>query len=660
MRILGKSGLLVLWILLLSCDLLFNKPDGNLMEDIEDSVWDSNAPLLQVSIDYIAGAGTTNYAKGLIVPQPKQRIEFAVSFAVNPDYGFVEWRAYETGKRPGSEEEWQAAAASLGGILTFGSPRGLSTTVLIDSATGLITLEPFCVRRPEVDHSDPVWTGSTNRFYTNQPIRVWFTMPIERASVENFNNISISAVTFQGGGEAMDLVGMGYFKPPELDGSGTMLLINPDMDTFPDGIPSNSDITIRLDLNIRHDAFTGIDGGAGLRMARPFAISYGTTGGPDKFVPQVLHIMGAERETDPDLFDALSLSLPVLHYRQNKAELHLLFNAYKPTETPIRDVLIYELPESAAEGTIYPVEELLWNVGGSLEARYLNEYAGRTPPLSEGGRTKVRYAVRSRAAGRVDLYILPEDMLGNKVTVADAKAQNYVMPVIIDPPPEKVTINAGSRYNGLERHIELRWTPPGDTSLEGVTLLKVEWLKNGVPMEMPNSTIPAIGDSRFDAGAWDIPNINGDNEDVYTITIRALDGYENDSLSEPVTIRADSRPPGPVTGFNAAYDSENHHINLSWSNPSATDLDHLTLVWDNAAGDSGNVELVRDTSYTVQGVSDGFAEYLFTIKAVDTSGNESASAVTGLNPGIPTFVPPVSGLAATYNPVGGGGGGGYR
>jgi hypothetical protein len=99
MKILKIISLFSLWALLLSCDLLINKPEGNLLQDIEDSVWEANAPGLQVAMDYIAGAGTTSPAKGLILPHPKQRIEFNVSFAVNPEYGFVGWRAY-TGQRP--------------------------------------------------------------------------------------------------------------------------------------------------------------------------------------------------------------------------------------------------------------------------------------------------------------------------------------------------------------------------------------------------------------------------------------------------------------------------------------------------------------------------------------------------------------------------------
>jgi hypothetical protein len=505
-----------------------------------------------------------------------------------------------------------------------------------------------------VDHSDPVWTGSSNRFYTNQPIRIWFTMPVERACVESFDNISISAITYQGTGTTVDLVSQGYFQPPELDENGTMLLIKPDMEAFPEGIPPNSDITIRLDLNIRYNAYTDIDGGAGLRMARPFTIRYGTTGGPDKSVPQVLHIRGAERETDASLFKP-SLPAQTIHYRQNKAELYLLFNAYKPTETPIRDVVIYELPESAATGTMCPVEELFWNAGGSLEALYTRAYADEflSPPLSGNSRTKVRHSIRSGSAERVELYILPEDMLGNKVTVAEAKAQNYVMPVIIDPPPEPVAL-ARPVYNEAEQRIELRWTAPVDTSLEGVTVLKVEWKKNGVEIGMPNSTIPAVGDSRFAAGAWDVPNINGDNEDEYTIAIRALDGYENFSLSEPVTVRADVNPPKPITGFNAAYNSADQTITVSWNDPGQTDLQDLSISWTKDGVPAGGpVRVGKDArSYTLSGVSNDSAVYRFAIIALDTSGNESAFVETGLSPGGGSlYVPPVTGLAAAYDPA---------
>jgi hypothetical protein len=653
MRILGKIGLLLLWVLCLSCDLLFNKPDGNLMQDIEDSVWDSNAPRLQVSIDYIAGAGTTNFAKGPIVPQPKQRIEFSVSFAANPDYGFVEWRAYKTGERPGTEEAWQAAAASLEGIVRFGARRDLSTTVFIDSDTGHITLEPFCVRRPEVDHSDPVWTGSSNRFYTNQSIRIWFTMPVDPASVENFDNISITALTYQGAGTMVDLARGGYFLPPALEENGTLLLIKPDMDAFPDGIVPNSDVSIRLDSAIRHSAFTDIDGGAGLRMARPFAIAYGTTGGPDKSVPQVLHIRGAEQETDQTLFRGDSL--PVVHYRQNKAELWLLFNAYKPTETPIRDVRIYELGESEIQGTEYPVEELFWKAGGNLETLYSRAYTEEAlePPLSGSGQTKVRHSIRSKTAGRVRLYILPEDMLGNRVSADDAVRENYGLPVMVYPPPPQLIL-APPVYNKTEKRIELRWTAPEDLAKAGVTLLKVAWRKNGVDAEIPNSAIPAAGDSRFLAGAWDVPNIAGEEEDEYAVSILALDGYGNNSLSEAVTVRADTRPPEPVTGFAAAYDSAARTIALGWEDPQAADLWSLTLSWTRDGKPAGGPETIEKgtETYALKGVPGNEPVYRFTISAADASGNESAPVEAGVSPGgKELYVPPVTGLAAAYDPA---------
>jgi hypothetical protein len=650
MRILEKISLIFLWALFLSCDLLFNKPDGNLMQDIEDSVWDSNAPRLEVAMDYIAGAGTTNFAKGLIVPQPKQRIEFAVSFAVNPEYGFVEWRAYKTGERPGSEEEWQAVAAVFKNIVKFGSPRDLSTTVLIDSDKGLITLEPFCVRRPEVDHSDPVWTGSSNRFYTNQPIRIWFTMPIERESVQGFDNISISAVTFQGTGATIDLVERGYFEDPGLDENGTMLLISPDMEAYPEGLPPNSDITIRLGINIRHEHFTGIDGGEGLRMARPFVISYGTAGGPDKSVPQVYHVLGAEKETDP-LFEQDESSPPLIKYRENKAEVFLLFNAYKPTDTPIRNVVIYEEPvPEDDEQPPYPVEELSWNAWGGLEGQYIDAYASLSgvPPLG-GGRTKVRYRIRTKQEGPVKLYILPEDSVGNKVSLAEAKTKGYFMPVTIDPPPAPVEIADPPVYDPAMRQIKLSWTPPAPG--DEVTTLEILWKKNGVETTVPNSTIPKPYDYRFDAGAWDVPNIGGENDDEYTITIKASDGDGNYSLSKPVTVRA--KQPKPITGVSTVYDSAARKITVSWDDPGIANLQDQLVYWSkdgDPAGEPVSVGKV-ERSYTLEDVPDDSSVYRFDIVAVDAEGNTSASGEAGFSPeGGIIHVPPVTGLEAAYDP----------
>ncbi|MDR1588515.1 MAG: hypothetical protein LBS57_13760, partial [Treponema sp.] len=646
MKILEKISLLSTLVLFLSCDLLVNKPDGDLMKDIEDSVWEANAPRLQVTMDYIAGAGTSSPAKGLINPQPKQRIEFGVSFAANPDYGFVEWRAFQTGQRPETEEEWLAAAASLAKILRFESPRDLSTQVTIDSDTAQITLEPFCVRRPEVDHSDPVWTGSSNRFYTNQPIRIWFTMPIDSASVENFTNIGVTGVTYQGAGATVDLVAEGYFKSPVLEDK-TLLLIEPNLDRFSNGILPNSDISVLLGINIRHDGFTDIDAGAGLRMARPFTITYGTSGGPDKYVPEVHLTRGAETEEDAVLFRASDKK--IIHYRQNKAEVYLIFNAYKPTETSIRSVNIYEESESG-QGTSSSVDEMFWNAGGRLESLYVTEYGSQSPPLG-GGRTKVKYTIRTESPELVNLYILPEDTLGNKVSLDEARTKNYFMPLKIDPPPLPVT-GLNTAYDKTGEKITLKWNRPANETDDGddsdeVNSLKIEWKKNGVDAGVRE--IAAI-EQEYIAGICEFPGISGANEDEYSFTIRALDGYENYSLSAPVKARADAKPPAAVTELKAAYNGGT--ISLTWNDPAAADLKDLRLFRTRGGSPEGDPATIAKgvKTYTLNGVPNDSSVYEFTIIAFDESGNESPSAVTGISlGGAAVYVPPVTGLSASYD-----------
>jgi hypothetical protein len=132
-------GFLVVFLALgslFSCDLLFDKPNGNLMKDIESSVWKASAPHLNVAVYYEPGSGTTTPAAGNINPQPKQKIPFNVSFAAHPDYGFVEWRAYKTGNRPRSEVEWQTAADGLAGIVDFKNSGETATVVTIKSLGG--------------------------------------------------------------------------------------------------------------------------------------------------------------------------------------------------------------------------------------------------------------------------------------------------------------------------------------------------------------------------------------------------------------------------------------------------------------------------------------------------------------------------------------------
>jgi hypothetical protein len=73
-------------------------------------------------------------------------------------------------------------------------------------------------------------------------------------------------------------------------------------------------------------------------------------------------------------------------------------------------------------------------------------------------------------------------------------------------------------------------------------------------------------------------------------------------------------------------------VTLTWTDPADDDLDHIEITW---TGGSVTVEksivVNRSNSKTIAGLTDG-TEYTFTVKAVDSSGNESQGETASATP----------------------------
>ncbi len=90
------------------------------------------------------------------------------------------------------------------------------------------------------------------------------------------------------------------------------------------------------------------------------------------------------------------------------------------------------------------------------------------------------------------------------------------------------------------------------------------------------------------------------------------------------TIYLDTSPPGPIDDLSANVD-RNDVVHLSWSRPSGEIYDYEIYRSNTALGLFSKIGTTRSTTYRDNSVSPG-NEYAYTVKAVDTAGNEGPSS----------------------------------
>lgn len=85
----------------------------------------------------------------------------------------------------------------------------------------------------------------------------------------------------------------------------------------------------------------------------------------------------------------------------------------------------------------------------------------------------------------------------------------------------------------------------------------------------------------------------------------------------------DTTPPGPVSNLSAT--AGDGQVSLSWTNPSDSDFDHVTISYNGGSISSSS------NSTVITGLTNGTA-YTFDVVAYDTSGNASGATTTSATP----------------------------
>ncbi len=115
-----------------------------------------------------------------------------------------------------------------------------------------------------------------------------------------------------------------------------------------------------------------------------------------------------------------------------------------------------------------------------------------------------------------------------------------------------------------------------------------------------------------------------------TITVRVIDVNDaSASQTISVTVNPDQDPPGSVTNLSAT--GQNKQVKLTWKNPNDTDLARVRVYVSEEEDELGTkygTEVVAKpgqiTTFTVTGLNN-FTTYYFTVRPVDTTGNENKS-----------------------------------
>ncbi len=146
------------------------------------------------------------------------------------------------------------------------------------------------------------------------------------------------------------------------------------------------------------------------------------------------------------------------------------------------------------------------------------------------------------------------------------------------------------------------------------------------------------------------PIATAEGQGLRTIKIQATDGNGNITdigAAGVATINYDTMPPAAVSGLSLTA-LAGGKVRLDWSNPGDSDYYSAKLSWSWAdSSHPGSTTVVSPTStYTTPVLTDG--SYTFSVRSVDTAGNESSTAsgtkTTDSNP--PATV---TGLSATPN-----------
>jgi chitodextrinase len=216
-----------------------------------------------------------------------------------------------------------------------------------------------------------------------------------------------------------------------------------------------------------------------------------------------------------------------------------------------------------------------------------------------------------------------------------AACEDATKPSDLTPPAEVGNLNAAPG----NRLAVLTWTDPADADFDHV---EIAFIPEAAGVDQP-ITVAKGTQSRSITGLV--------NETEYTFTVKTVDATENKSAGVSATTTpeeptvADTTPPAEAGSLNVV--PGNGQAILTWINPADVDFDYVEIAFvPAAAGIEQPITVSGGTQVRiVTGLVNG-TEYTFTMKTVDTTGNQSAGVSAAATPRDITPPAEVTGLNA--------------
>ncbi|MDR1586611.1 MAG: hypothetical protein LBS57_04060 [Treponema sp.] len=628
---------LIITLALTGCDLLLDKPEEDIRKEIENAVWEAEAPVLNVSVEAPVEEGVISSRP----PAIKQKVAFSVAFTCSANYQFIEWRA------------WQGETLLGDNIVHFDNPRNLSTSVIISSYIQGLSIRPYCVMIPKVAASNFPYSPSSP-VNSNYPPTINFNTSVAAEAFEDFSFIEISAREFYGQGAAV--AGIQDFFTPRLadDGMTLILMLKPEINDSQ--IPNKTYITITLKAGIPSR------GNPAVRMEQDQRWTYGVNGAITRSAPGVVNLTGAAGQSEI-FFDADCVidRRAAREQTDGKDEwvVYLLFNAYDESGSELMGVTITEERIADISGSAVSSSQKdafyasnIRNPQSPLNGRFMDEYGSAAPYI-------VRHVVQHEEGGIFDLYIRPLGPLGGQPEIGTAekiriaslglpKSSSGVSSVFDAAiVPTGGLLAEGKQWYGPD-YDEIGFDAAASSSLD-------PW-KGGVMKGAGKNADPAdrypwtqesgdpyqwkIFPQGYEAlGSWlpvgtypslDIASVAGSGPEGYALAwrLRNARGDESPLMTSGAKVYIDKTPPAQVTGLSALYSSDVVQLAVSWTPPADGDYAKALLEWRKSGSQailgSAAVPKTDGSSYTIENVPDEGVAYVVSVKTADTLGNRSA------------------------------------
>ncbi|MFH1784759.1 MAG: discoidin domain-containing protein [bacterium] len=185
------------------------------------------------------------------------------------------------------------------------------------------------------------------------------------------------------------------------------------------------------------------------------------------------------------------------------------------------------------------------------------------------------------------------------------------------PPAPPSNVQVVDAASGSQLNIS--WTNPTDADFAHIHIYRSTVSGQIGSLVHDNVT----GTSKQDTGLT--------NGTAYYYTVRSVDNSNNESANTDqysgIPTGTDTTPPAAPTNIVVSDPETGNALDVSWTNPTDADFAHIHIYRSTVSGQLGNLvyDNVTGTSLQDTGLTTDTV-YYYTLKAVDTTGNESTNA----------------------------------